>query len=436
MDNEQNNKKENIVPLKDSGQEETPQSKVDIDETTVFESETEPKEEEKQEKVKRSFLDFNFSWIMILVSCAMILGFGTFQLQHYSGKLNPTLYIFIAVIASILANYLVYSGFKLLGGLIGGYQMTKLQIFGFTVIFPHEKGKKNIVRFNFGNMLDFHYIMTPKKEKPNHFLYLLSGMIGYLVLSAIVLGVSFIFPKDSVMQISLFFSMSYGFIIPLYELFPCRLDYPNDCFLLIKTRKKEDLEAYHLELRNIRHILLDEDIEAKEFENYDTYHKSHMIYYNYLDYLYNDKLDEAVECLTKQQKYKVYYPDDLKTDVLSEKIFLLLFSEDYEGAEQLYGSLNHDFKHRIGDNKVLPQFRSSIMIAALINNSLEETIEVLKDYQEYCERMKDYSSERKDKEMELFNIALEKVKTARPDWNLEAELSRVSKTDSNDDLED
>jgi len=432
MDNEQNNKKENIVPLKESAQEEMPQSKVDIDENTVFDGEPEVKEEKK---VKKSFLDFNFSLIMIFVACAIILGFGTLQLQHYTGKLQPTVYIIIVVIVSILVNFLAYTGFKLLGGLIGGYQMTRLQIFGFTIIFT-GKGKKNIVRFNIKKMDEFHYTMTPKKEKPNHYLYFLSGMIGYLILSGIVLGVSFIFPKDSVMQITFLFSISYGFIIPLYELFPCRLDYPNDCFLLIKTRKKEDLEAYHLELRNIRHILLDEDIETKEFENYDTYHKSHIIYYNYLDNLYKDKLDEAVECLTNQQKYKVYYTDDLKTKVWSEKIFLLLFSEDYEGAEQLYGSLNREFKHRFADNMVISQFRSSIMIAALINNSLEETTEVLKDYKDYCDLMKDYSSARKDKEIELFNIALEKVKTARPDWDLDAELNKTIKTNTDDGLED
>lgn len=438
MENNENEKlDENVSPIgKEEELEVVPDSSTSIDqESVVYEKKVKNKEGEPK-KIKRSFLDFNFSWIMIFISAAIIIGFGTLQLQKVEPKINGTLYIFIVVLVTIFVNFLVYSGFKFFGGLIGGYQLTKLELFGLTIIFPHQKGKKNIVKFKLSNFLDFHYVMTPKKEKPNHYLYLLSGMFGYIILSVIVIGVAFIFKSGSTMQLSLFFSLSYGALIPLYELLPCRLDYANDCFLLIKTRKKEDLEAYHTELRNIRHLLLDEDIETLKFEKYDTYHKSHMLFYNYLEALYNDDIDSALDYLTKLQSYMIYYPDDLKINAISEKLFVRLFSEDYEGAEEFYGTLSHEFKHRITDSDFLNQYRSNLVVSALINNSLQETSDALKSHNAYIERMKGYKSKRKVREEELFGLALDQIKAARPNWNLEESLEKSKREELDLEEED
>ena len=137
MDNNQNENKQNMPAIEE--EEVTPSTATDVvsTEEIAYDRKQEPEEETK--KIKRSFLDFNFSWIMIFISAAVIIGFGTLQLQNVTVKIPPTLYIFIAIIVSILVNSIVYASFKLIGGILGGYQLTKIQFFGFTVVLPHQK---------------------------------------------------------------------------------------------------------------------------------------------------------------------------------------------------------------------------------------------------------------------------------------------------------
>ena len=219
-------------------------------------------------QIKKSFLDFNFSWIMLVIDLALIFGLGTLNLnvmQQHSLAIQSTLYIVIVVGVSLIANFLFYTLGKLIGGLIGGYQVTKVVFLGMTIIFKHD-GKDNDVSFKVNNILDFHLVMTPKKEKTCHYGYLLGGMVGYILINVVALLLALlVFSGDKIISYSILFGIGYGFIVALYELFPCRLDYVNDCFILIKTTHKEDLLAYENELKNIRHSLLGEDLEIIEF---------------------------------------------------------------------------------------------------------------------------------------------------------------------------
>ena len=200
-------------------------------------------------QIKKSFLDFNFSWIMLVIDLALIFGLGTLNLnvmQQHSLAMQSTLYIVIVVGVSLIANFLFYTLGKLIGGLIGGYQVTKVVFLGMTIIFKHD-GTDNDVSFKVNNILDFHLVMTPKKEKTCHYGYLLGGMVGYILINVVALLLALlVFSGDKIISYSILFGIGYGFIVALYELFPCRLDYVNDCFILIKTTHKEDLLALSL----------------------------------------------------------------------------------------------------------------------------------------------------------------------------------------------
>ena len=72
-------------------------------------------------QIKKSFLDFNFSWIMLVIDLALIFGLGTLNLnvmQQHSLAMQSTLYIVIVVGVSLIANFLFYTLGKLIGGLI------------------------------------------------------------------------------------------------------------------------------------------------------------------------------------------------------------------------------------------------------------------------------------------------------------------------------
>lgn len=372
-------------------------------------------------QIKKSFLDFNFSWIMLVIDLALIFGLGTLNLnvmQQHSLAMQSTLYIVIVVGVSLIANFLFYTLGKLIGGLIGGYQVTKVVFFGMTIIFKHD-GKDNDVSFKVNNILDFHLVMTPKKEKTCHYGYLLGGMVGYILINVVALLLALlVFSGDKIISYSILFGIGYGFIVALYELFPCRLDYVNDCFILIKTTHKEDLLAYENELKNIRHSLLGEDLEIIEFDNYDSYYKSHVRYYQYMDALLKDDIDKAINILEDTFKYIDWYTDDLKTKMIAEKLFILLSSESFDEAENYYSLQKKDFQNSIVSCGELSMYRIAVLIEGIINNMKEDTETVVNKYAAYLASHKDLKNARFLKEQELFNKSLAVVNKARPGWNL------------------
>lgn len=389
-------------------------------------SEEESQEEEEDKSPKRKFLDINFSFLMFFIDIAIILGVGTFNSQKvYSvgstiGNFNSTLYILLAVGVTILVNFLVYSGFKIVGGLLGGYSLVKIDALGFSFIFPSEKGKKTKVSFSFINIFDFHLLMAPKPgKKTNHFLYLLGGMVGYIILTTIIVVVALTaVPANDWLYYTLLYGLAYGFVVPLYQLFPCRLDYPNDCFTLIRTTKLDDREAYNAELTNVAHLLRNEDVVTKEFEDYSSYYKSHCLYFNYLNQLYSGDIDGAVWTLSEMQRLKIYFTDSLKAHFVSEKLYILLFSDSVEEADAAYSELPRYERRVFSNASDLCCFRSAILVATIIHNNLEDAKEVLQGYSKFLAFNKNDSSARFDKEKELFEMALAKAKAYAPDWDL------------------
>ena len=187
---------------------------------------------------------------------------------------------------------------------------------------------------------------------------------------------------------------------------------------MIKTTHKEDLLAYENELKNIRHSLLGEDLEIIEFDNYDSYYKSHVRYYQYMDALLKDDIDKAINILEDTFKYIDWYTDDLKTKMIAEKLFILLSSESFDEAENYYSLQKKDFQNSIVSCGELSMYRTAVLIEGIINNMKEDTETVVNKYAAYLASHKDLKNARFLKEQELFNKSLAVVNKARPGWNL------------------
>lgn len=405
--------------------DETKDLSFEIPDPEIVEGESEPSTALKTPK--RTFLDFNFSWIMLIIDMAVIVGVGTLNIQaigntSFGASVNSTLYILLTVVISALIGLISYVGGKVIGGLIGGYRLLEIDLLGFSIYFPGNK-MKTIVNFKVSNIFDLHLIMIPKAEKkPNHFFYLLGGMIGYLLVTAIFFVLAFtLFKKTEWLYLTVLFGMVYAFLIPFYQLFPCRLDYPNDCFLLIKTRKAEDCLAYNLELTNMGHSVAHEDFETATFDNYETYFKSHMLYFLYLEKLYADDIDAAVELLTEIQRFRIYYPSELRIKVLIEKLYLLLLSDSFEDADRVYSDLTHDDQKALSNNTYLTQFRSSLLIEAFIKNSMDDAQKVIDQFIKTI-NSNEIKSNRLKKEIEMFEIAVKKVQSIKTEWTIRYEL--------------
>lgn len=414
--------------------------KLEYDVPAEGETKEDTKVEEEDNSPKRKFLDINFSFLMFFIDIAIILTVGTFNSQKvYAagstiGNFNSTLYILLAVGVTILVNFLVYSGFKIAGGWLGGYSLVKIDALGFTIIFPSEKGKKKKISFSFINIFDFHLLMAPKSgKKTNHFLYLLGGMVGYLILTTIIIVVALTaVPSNDWLYYTLLFGLAYGFVVPLYQLFPCRLDFPNDCFTLIRTTNLEDREAYNIELSNAACLLRNEDVITKEFEDYSSYYKSHCLYYNYLNQLYSGDIEGAVWTLSEMQRLKLYFTDSLKAHFISEKLYILLFSDSVEEADAAYSELPRYERRVFSNANDLSCFRSAILVSTVIHNNLEDAKEVLQGYSKFLAFNKNDSSARFNKEKELFEMALAKAKAYAPDWDLSVPEPKIEEVEEDE----
>lgn len=414
-----------FAPVSESDDNQLPTGDMTYEIPTVDQKKEEELPPPELKSPKRTFLDFNFSWIMLLIDMAVIIGVGTLNIKSigdtaFGASVNSTVYILLTVVVSALVGLLSYVGGKIIGGLLGGFRILEIDILGFSCYFPGTSERKNYCTFKLANFLDMHLIMVPRDDKkPNHFFYLLGGMFGYLLVAAIFLVLAFtVFRNIEWLYITVLYGMVYAFLIPFYQLFPCRLDYPNDCFLLIKTRRREDREAYYTELRNATHALRHDDFESLTFDSYDTYFKSHMLYYVYLDKLYKDDIDGAVETITDLQRYRIYYPTELHIKSLIEKLYLLLLSDSFEDADRVYSDLNREEQKALSNNVYLTQFRASVLIEAFIKNSQEDTQKTIREFEKYLEG-NSVRSDRLVKEVAMFQMAVEKIKAVKPEWGLE-----------------
>lgn len=375
------------------------------------------------ERPRRSILDFNSSWPLMVVYIGYLIGIYFAQRATFSLLTNENHYAYflLPLIGGLLFTFLCYNGFKIIFAKISGYKVRYWEVLGFCF---DCSGEKRRFHYDVTKFFDVCLRFYPKDDdlEKNPRKIFLGGLVGELVVAilAIVLFFALGFRKtNGVASVGwgALFGLAYGFVIVLYEMIPLRQDYATDAFNLLKTKEKEDQKAFNIILVNKRRELQGLDFVLPEFEDYDSYYKAQTLYFLYLNNLYNSKLEASVRVLDDMKYFLVDFPEDEKYVGPGEYIYLRYLIDDEQGADKLYLSLKSDDKAMVRKPVTLANFRSALFVAAFVQKSKEKVDAVVAAHDAYVKNIPQ-TSKRLEKEKELFEEVYKKIQTKLPELHL------------------
>lgn len=385
--------------------------------TDLEEEEEVPAEEQAPAAsvVKKTFWDYNLSWVLIIALAAAAIWIGQVNSSKVDvGRGNPVVYLLLQVVLSIAAGTLFYCLGKIAFGYLSGYRLAYVQAFGVRL----SLGRKRRISMPRGiwGLADFRLAMAPRKENPNPALMFLGGPVMVAILQGIMVGIGFaVKDKAPLFHMSTLFAIGYVALVILYQWIPVRIDLFNDGFLMIKTRKPDDRKAYNTYLANIEAEDQNLPVIVADFSDYGTYMKANCLYYNYLSELYRDHLEAALDYLNKALYYSPYLSFENVIKVKGERLFVLLLADLPEQADKTFRAYTHDERVELEKHTTLSSYRIALLTAGIIETEYERVNRIVADFEE-CKK-KIGASERLDKESALFELCLAKIKLIHPEWD-------------------
>lgn len=415
---------------------------IDIDEEEIESEEAEAKSS-KPDTVKKTFWDYNLSWVLIIalaVAAILIAQANVREVITYIN--NSVLYILLQVLLSLIIGTVFYSLGRIIGGYLCGYRLLYIQVFGLKFAFPNKKFKFSAPKGLWG-LADFRLVMTPKEsvKNPNPSWMFFGGLIVSVLLQGLMVGIGFALKGQGKMgdlfHLSTLFALGYVGMVILYQWIPVRIDCFNDGFLFIKTRKAEDRLAYNLYLTNLDRDEAHLPLIIEKFDNYASYTKANYLYYVYLSELYEDHLEQAVSALNTATYLTPYLTFENSVKIKGEKLFVLLIADEVEKADKTFRSYSHDERSEIEKNRRLSDFRTALLTAGMIETEYNRTKQIAAEFEKLIGTIA--KNPRVEKEVYLFDLALAKIKMLHPEWdfeNLTVEESAVTVDEDEPEDED
>lgn len=386
--------------------------------------------EEKQKKSKEcphsSILDFNLSWVLLFVYLGYLLGIWFAQrstvASYIPSDYSGAPYFLVSIIGGVVLTFFIYNLGKIIFAKIAGYRVLYIHLLGF--IFDYSSGKLNF-SYNIMSFFEVSMQFTPKDDdvKKNPKLIFIGGYIAELLLIAIALVIFFVLGPNgkttrSAVAWTAMFMMSYGFLTPLYEILPFRQDYPTDMFNLLVVNTPDDKIAFNVVQINKRREIAGLDYMTYEFDSYESFYKSRVLFANYLDHLYASRLEKAFTVLESMRYYNKFYSDNDRYIPAGETIYLRYLIDDDAGADQQYLALKKDDKKEVATPVLLSDYRTAVLIAGYIALDKEKIVEIAGQFDKVIASYGDELSKRVLKEKELFNSAYNKVRKAKPELSI------------------
>lgn len=376
---------------------------------------------------RTSILDFNFSWVLMIVYLGYLLGiwFAQQESQEFiPANFSGIPYFLTAALGGVILTFALYNAGKILFARIAGYQISSMKLLGF--IFERNASGKLAFRYDilsfFEAGLQFAPINDDIKKKPT--LIFVGGFITEAVIIALTLLFFFLYFNQvkttgaAVGWTALFF-MLYGFLTPLYEVLPFRQDTPTDMFNLLVVHSEEDIIAYNVVMINKKRELTGEDFMTYEFESYESFYKSRVLYANYLNHLYASRLEKAFSVVEQMKYFNKFYNDYDRYIPYEETIYLRYLIDDENGADQCYLSMKKDDKKLVTSPSLLSDYRTALLVSGFISLEKERVLDVCKSFDTLYATFGENPSKRVLKEKEFFESAYKKIQKAKPDLGLE-----------------
>lgn len=393
--------------------------------TEIEEVEETEEVEEKLQTVKKTFWDYNLSWVLLIalaVACILIGQSNIRTLVSEGVKIgNNVVYILLEVLLSLAIGTIFYSLGKIVGGAFCGYRLLFIKIFGFKLSFLDGKPKFSKPS-NVGAVLDFRLVMTPKTKTAKPTLMLLGGPIATIVLQGALVGISAVLKNDAFF-LSTLFGCGYVACVIIYQWFPIRTDNFNDGFTFLKARSDKDRLAYNLFYINKAKDEAHLPLEIEVLSSYDTYMAVNYEYYVYLNYLYQDKLEQAVTHLNNCVYHLPYMSYETSIKIKAERIFLLIIADNLEEADKTFRYYSHDDRVVIEKAYELVSFRTALLVAGTIETEFNRAKDIVHRFNVLTQTI--VKNPRVEKELYLFDLAVTKVKDTHKDWDFETIVSEI-----------
>jgi len=411
--------------------EETSNTEQKLGVEDVLNKQSEAIRKENNNGPVRKFLDFSFSWPMIIV-----LGLGTYGISFAVSRTAANLVtqdVILFIIISYVCALLVYNIGKTIFGYLSGYKISIIEILGLQI---NMSGDKTKVRYLFRNIAEFHLKMMPKKENPNPKFMFMGGTIFYVLIAAILLIVGTTLSSNTMILID--YGVGLGAMIIVYEMLPVKLDTSNDMYLMIASNSPENRVAFNKVLSAEASERAGKYIDDLKIENFGKSRiKPQSLLYTLRGQVYAKDYKAALDTIDKIEYNSIYLTDQDKAEALYEQMYIYLLQGRSKDAERLILRLEKRVKNS-SDLFVTPSSaRTSVLIAGLVDNSLDQVLLKRYDFIKQCRYFG--KTDRVLNDIELTRNGIIKIKRAHPDWTLEQlpedlfEEKLISKNEDDED---
>ncbi|MDY0345730.1 MAG: hypothetical protein WCR77_03125 [Bacilli bacterium] len=350
----------------------------------------------------------------LMIGLALFIGLGIIKPVF---EANPSVagnqytFAIISVIIGVFLNAVLLELGHILGGLIGKYRIQSVNIFG--LCFYKKEGKVNFA-FKMFDGLTGETKFLPKSEKSNpkpatllpvliYLLELVAAIILYALIST-SLNIDLVW-----LSIGSIIVASIGGMMTLYNIVPFKLDAITDGYRLTLFSKKINITAYN-ELMLAENG--DEPFTPRVFEEITDFTAEVnlvSVYRNIKDKRFADAESILGNIIANEKKTST----STHNRSIAQLLYLKIMNEPLEDAKEYYKTIPSSIQRFIANDLSMPSLRAYLLIAGLMDDAEGEIMYCLDRKKKAIKYTAPGIAEIEDL---LFKEALDKVKTAHPDW--------------------
>lgn len=361
---------------------------------------------------------------LLMIAVAIIVGLSviTNAMQTLRpANMNGFLFVIIVIVVGLLFNVIMLEILHMVGGIIGGYKIVSVNILGFC--FEKRDGKLSL-KFKDFDGLTGETKIAPKKEKLNMKPVVWLPLFGYAIELAggIVLYTHMMQNPNlpsSWLGVAAILFVVLSSMIALYNLVPIKLDSMTDGYKLVLLSKQANIDAYN-ELLRVEDLGRNgkEITEMKVFNEITEFTANINLFsvYHLLDKGEYEEADKILDIIVENNKK---LEPSTHYRIIAQKVYIAIMTKDVDGAREVYDKLADDkIRRYIANDVSMESVRAYLLISGIIDKSRGEVKYAIDRKPKALKRC---LKQRVEIENKLYDLALNKVYEAHPNWKEQKE---------------
>ena len=359
---------------------------------------------------------------VVIIAAAIVFGVGFLQPKAMTTTLTQGQYIsmiVLSIVIGVVFNSIYFEVAHIIGAKIGRYDITSVNVLGFTFY----RNNENKIRFKFSSPKGLTgdvqiYPKADAKKEPNPRPYLMFGTLFFIIEAIALVSVYTLLEQVSVDNaIFVLIVFFIGGMIFLYNIIPLKLDSVTDGYRLLLVSNPKNKVAFNELIRVEKELEKgNKDVEIKVFEEITNFTAELNLNKAYL-FLDKGEYLDSLEIINQIINAKTQVAEKVYLRAVSQKVFvyMMVYSID-EAKEKIEKEITHQDRRNISYDASMVSARAYILLAGLLDKSKSEVQRTIFDIQK---SFKHTNKNRRDVEIKLFNLALDKVIEAHPNWGLD-----------------